>query len=81
MKKIIAVEGMHCQHCQASVEKALSQIDGVESAKVDLAKKTPPSPFPTRSMTRFSSRPLPTPGLSREPSPRKKAFSAVRRNR
>lgn len=39
MKKIIAVEGMHCQHCQASVEKALSQIDGVESAKVDLAKK------------------------------------------
>ncbi len=39
MKKIIAVEGMHCQHCQASVEKALSQIDGVEAAKVDLAKK------------------------------------------
>ena len=40
MKKIITVEGMHCQHCQASVEKALSALEGVKSAKVDLAKKT-----------------------------------------
>ncbi len=39
MKKIIAVEGMHCQHCQASVEKALSQVEGVTSARVDLGKK------------------------------------------
>lgn len=40
MKKIISVEGMHCQHCQATVEKALSQLDGVDSAKVGLTKKT-----------------------------------------
>lgn len=39
MKKIISVEGMHCQHCQASVEKALSALEGVAAAKVDLAKK------------------------------------------
>ncbi|WMJ82553.1 heavy metal translocating P-type ATPase [Oscillospiraceae bacterium LTW-04] len=40
MKKIITVNGMSCQHCQASVEKALSAVEGVASAKVDLAKKT-----------------------------------------
>ncbi|MDF3004670.1 MAG: Lead, cadmium, zinc and mercury transporting ATPase [Oscillospiraceae bacterium] len=40
MKKIITVNGMNCQHCQASVEKALSGVQGVASAKVDLAKKT-----------------------------------------
>ena len=40
MKKIIHVEGMHCQHCQASVEKALAALEGVSSAKVDLAAKT-----------------------------------------
>lgn len=40
MKKIVTVNGMSCQHCQASVEKALSGVQGVASAKVDLAKKT-----------------------------------------
>ena len=40
MKKIVTVEGMHCPHCQASVEKALSAVEGVTSAKVDLKKKT-----------------------------------------
>lgn len=40
MKKIIKVEGMHCAHCQASVEKALSGLEGVSSAKVDLDKKS-----------------------------------------
>lgn len=40
MKKVVTVEGMHCAHCQASVEKALSEVAGVESCKVDLAKKT-----------------------------------------
>lgn len=39
MKKIITVEGMHCQHCQMSVEKALGQVNGVSSVKVDLNKK------------------------------------------
>ncbi|MFV0497023.1 MAG: heavy metal translocating P-type ATPase [Candidatus Fimivivens sp.] len=40
MKKMITVEGMSCQHCQTSVEKALLAVAGVSSAKVDLAQKT-----------------------------------------
>lgn len=40
MKKILTVEGMSCAHCQARVEKALAAVLGVESAKVDLKKKT-----------------------------------------
>lgn len=40
MKKIIAVEGMHCAHCQMSVEKALAAVEGVSSVTVDLKKKT-----------------------------------------
>lgn len=38
MKKIIEINGMSCGHCQATVEKALNGIAGVE-AKVELAKK------------------------------------------
>ena len=38
MKKVIAIEGMSCAHCQARVEKALNAIPGVQ-AKVDLKKK------------------------------------------
>lgn len=38
MKKIIEISGMQCAHCQATVEKALNAIDGVE-AKVNLKKK------------------------------------------
>lgn len=37
MKKVIAIEGMTCGHCQARVEKALNAVDGVK-AKVDLKK-------------------------------------------
>lgn len=37
MKKVIEINGMSCSHCQARVEKALNEIDGVE-AKVDLKK-------------------------------------------
>lgn len=37
MKKVISINGMSCEHCQARVEKALNAIDGVE-AKVDLKK-------------------------------------------
>ena len=33
MEKIISVEGMMCEHCEATVVKALEQIDGVESAE------------------------------------------------
>ena len=34
----VRIDGMHCAHCQASVEKALNALDGVQ-AKVDLKKK------------------------------------------
>jgi copper ion binding protein len=36
----IRVGGMACAGCSSAVEKALSRLDGVISAKVDLAKKT-----------------------------------------
>lgn len=35
----IKVNGMHCANCKAAVEKAVSAIPGVKSAKVDLDKK------------------------------------------
>lgn len=38
MKKVIAIEGMSCEHCKARVEKALNAIAGVNAA-VDLEKK------------------------------------------
>lgn len=37
--KTLTVEGMHCGHCSARVEKALGELSGV-SAKVDLESKT-----------------------------------------
>lgn len=40
MKKIMTVEGMSCNHCKMSVEKALSAVEGVKHAEVDLEKKT-----------------------------------------
>ena len=40
MKKILTVEGMMCGHCQAHVQKALADVDGVASAVVDLEAKT-----------------------------------------
>lgn len=35
---IISVQGMSCNHCKASVEKALKTLTGVEKAEVDLQK-------------------------------------------
>ena len=35
----ISVEGMTCGHCKAAVEGALSKMDGVASAEVNLAEK------------------------------------------
>ena len=32
----LSVKGMSCQHCVARVDKALSQVDGVDSVKVIL---------------------------------------------
>lgn len=39
MNKIVFVDGMHCAHCAAFVEKALEAVDGVKAASVDLAGK------------------------------------------
>jgi P-type Cu+ transporter len=39
-KQTLAIDGMHCASCVASVEKALIGISGVESATVNLATET-----------------------------------------
>lgn len=39
MNKIVFVDGMHCSHCAAFVEKSLKAVDGVADASVDLAGK------------------------------------------
>jgi copper chaperone len=38
MQAIIKVKGMSCQHCVASVTKALSEIEGITDVQVDLDK-------------------------------------------
>lgn len=35
-EKTINVEGMTCAHCKSAVEGALSNLDGVSTASVDL---------------------------------------------
>ena len=40
MEKIIFIEGMQCNHCKMSVEKALGSIEGVEKVEVDLDNKS-----------------------------------------
>lgn len=35
IKQTINVEGMHCGHCAAKVESAISAIEGVKSVKAD----------------------------------------------
>ncbi len=39
MKKILIVEGMSCSHCQMHVQKALTEIEGVADAQVNLETK------------------------------------------
>ena len=39
MKKVLSIEGMMCGHCQAHVEKALKDMDGVTSVEVSLENK------------------------------------------
>jgi copper chaperone CopZ len=36
---VLKIEGMSCGHCKARVEKALSEVAGVNKAEVDLANK------------------------------------------
>lgn len=38
MEKIIHIDGMHCGHCTAAVEKALKALPGVDSVTVSLEK-------------------------------------------
>ncbi|MBP3235127.1 MAG: heavy metal translocating P-type ATPase [Eubacterium sp.] len=40
MKKTLHVEGMMCEHCEATVQKALEAIEGVKSAKASHKKGT-----------------------------------------
>jgi copper chaperone CopZ len=40
MKKTLSIEGMSCDHCVHHVKTALTEVSGVESAEVDLAKKS-----------------------------------------
>jgi len=39
MKKEMIIEGMSCNHCKMRVEKALSELSGVENVVVDLSEK------------------------------------------
>ena len=40
MEKKMRIEGMKCNHCRMSVEKALGAVPGVEKAEVNLEEKT-----------------------------------------
>ncbi|MGM9919318.1 MAG: metal-transporting ATPase, partial [Lactimicrobium massiliense] len=40
MEKVLHVDGMMCEHCEARVKKALESVDGVVSAKADRNAKT-----------------------------------------
>ena len=40
MEKKLLIEGMMCNHCKMTVEKALGAVPGVTAATVDLAAKT-----------------------------------------
>lgn len=39
-KEVISVEGMHCAHCKARVEKAALSVEGIKSANADLSSGT-----------------------------------------
>ncbi len=39
MKTTLKVSGMTCDHCKASVTKALEGLDGVTAVQVDLSSK------------------------------------------
>ena len=40
MKKTMIIEGMMCEHCEATVRKALEKIEGVEKAEVSHVEGT-----------------------------------------
>ena len=37
MKKTMIIEGMMCEHCKMRVQKALEQLDSVDSVSINLA--------------------------------------------
>ena len=39
LMKTISIEGMQCNHCKMSVEKALNSIEGITSVEVNLENK------------------------------------------
>ncbi len=39
MKKIINIEGMTCDHCVGRINKALSEVDGINEVVVNLEEK------------------------------------------
>lgn len=39
IKKVVSIEGMHCNHCAMKVQDALGNLDGVKGVKVNLDKK------------------------------------------
>lgn len=47
----IRIEGMSCGHCVMRIEKGVSAMPGVKSAKIDLGKKEGTFVFDPRSVT------------------------------
>ena len=39
MEKTMQINGMMCNHCKMTVEKAIKAVPGVENVEVDLAAK------------------------------------------
>ena len=39
MEKVISIDGMMCAHCEATVKRALEEIEGVEAAEASAEKK------------------------------------------
>ena len=39
IKKIVAIEGMMCNHCKNKVESSLKELENVTKVKVNLANK------------------------------------------
>jgi Cu+-exporting ATPase len=52
MKESLQIEGMHCAGCANSVEKALSQVEGVSEASVNLATEKALVEFENGEVTR-----------------------------
>lgn len=36
----LTIPGIHCDHCQAAIEGALGELEGVRSAKVSVSERT-----------------------------------------